>query len=46
MAADGLYGIRQCVVGGFIVLALALMTGKLSREQEQRVVGSMFGLWY
>ncbi|CAH5826817.1 Anaerobic dimethyl sulfoxide reductase chain C [Klebsiella pneumoniae] len=28
----------QCVVGGFIVLALALMTGKLSREQEQRVV--------
>ncbi|MBD7375866.1 dimethyl sulfoxide reductase anchor subunit [Klebsiella pneumoniae] len=35
----------QCVVGGFIVLALALMTGKLSREQEQRVVGSMFGLW-
>ena len=35
----------QCVVGGFIVLALALMTGKLSREQEQRVVGSMFGVW-
>ena len=35
----------QCVVGGFIVLALALMTGKLSREQELRVVGSMFGLW-
>ncbi|WP_446912075.1 dimethyl sulfoxide reductase anchor subunit family protein [Klebsiella pneumoniae] len=35
----------QCVVGGFIVLALALMTGKLSREQEQGVVGSMFGLW-
>ncbi|WP_130944861.1 dimethyl sulfoxide reductase anchor subunit family protein [Klebsiella quasipneumoniae] len=35
----------QCVVGGFIVLALALMTGKLPREQEQRVVGSMFGLW-
>ncbi|HGK3784820.1 TPA: dimethyl sulfoxide reductase anchor subunit family protein [Klebsiella pneumoniae] len=35
----------QCVVGGFIVLALALMTGKLSREQEQRVVGSMLGLW-
>lgn len=35
----------QCVAGGFIVLALALMTGKLSREQEQRVVGSMFGLW-
>ncbi|HEN3722657.1 TPA: dimethyl sulfoxide reductase anchor subunit family protein [Klebsiella pneumoniae] len=35
----------QCVEGGFIVLALALMTGKLSREQELRVVGSMFGLW-
>ncbi|MDG0509384.1 dimethyl sulfoxide reductase anchor subunit [Klebsiella quasipneumoniae] len=35
----------QCVAGGFIVLALVLMTGKLSREQEQRVVGSMFGLW-
>ncbi|HDH1791179.1 TPA: dimethyl sulfoxide reductase anchor subunit [Klebsiella quasipneumoniae subsp. similipneumoniae] len=35
----------QCVAGGFIVLALTLMTGKLPREQEQRVVGSMFGLW-
>ena len=35
----------QCVAGGFIVMALALMTGNLSREQEQRVVGSMFGLW-
>jgi anaerobic dimethyl sulfoxide reductase subunit C (anchor subunit) len=35
----------QCVAGGFIVLALALMKGKLSREQQQRVVGSMFGLW-
>lgn len=32
----------QCVAGGFIVLALTLMTGKLPREQEQRVVGSMF----
>ena len=27
----------QCV-GGFIVLALALMKGDLSREQQQRVV--------
>ncbi|WP_373555182.1 dimethyl sulfoxide reductase anchor subunit family protein [Klebsiella variicola subsp. variicola] len=35
----------QCVAGGFIVMALALMTGNLSREQEQRVVGTMFGLW-
>ena len=35
----------QCVVGGFIVLALALMKGDLSREQQQRVVVSMFGLW-
>jgi anaerobic dimethyl sulfoxide reductase subunit C (anchor subunit) len=35
----------QCVVGGFIVLALALMKGDLSREQQQRVVWSMFGLW-
>ena len=30
----------QCVVGGFIVLALALMKGDLSREQQQRVVWS------
>ena len=35
----------QCVVGGFIVLAMALMKGDLSREQQQRVVWSMFGLW-
>ncbi len=35
----------QCVVGGFIVLALALMKGDLTREQQQRVVWSMFGLW-
>ncbi len=35
----------QCVVGGFIVLALALMKGDLSQEQQQRVVRSMFGLW-
>lgn len=35
----------QCVVGGFTVLALALMKGDLSREQQQRVVWSMFGLW-
>ncbi|WP_142501577.1 dimethyl sulfoxide reductase anchor subunit family protein [Klebsiella sp. 2680] len=35
----------QCVVGGFIVLALALIKGDLSGEQQQRVVGSMFGLW-
>lgn len=35
----------QCVVGGFIVLALALIKGDLTREQQQRVVRSMFGLW-
>ena len=35
----------QCVVGGFIVLALALMKGGLSREQQRLVVLSMFGLW-
>ncbi|MFL7843748.1 dimethyl sulfoxide reductase anchor subunit family protein [Raoultella ornithinolytica] len=35
----------QCVAGGFIVLALALMKGGLSNEQQQRVVLSMFGLW-
>ncbi len=35
----------QCVAGGFIVLALALMKGELSREQQQRVIMSMFGLW-
>ncbi|HAT1578373.1 TPA: dimethyl sulfoxide reductase anchor subunit [Raoultella ornithinolytica] len=35
----------QCVAGGFIVLALALMKGGLSNEQQHRVVLSMFGLW-
>jgi anaerobic dimethyl sulfoxide reductase subunit C len=35
----------QCVAGGFIVLALALMKGNLNREQEKRVILSMFGLW-
>ena len=35
----------QCVAGGFIVLALALMKGQLPREQQQRVVLSMFALW-
>lgn len=35
----------QCVAGGFIVMALALMKGGLSNEQQQRVVLSMFGLW-
>ena len=35
----------QCVAGGFIVLALALMKGELSREQQRRVIMSMFGLW-
>ena len=34
----------QCVAGGFIVLVLALMKGQLSREQQQRVVLSMFAV--
>lgn len=35
----------QCVVGGFIVLGLALIVGGLSREQQKRVHRSMFILW-
>ena len=35
----------QCVAGGFIVLALALLKGRLNAEQQQRLVLSMFGLW-
>ncbi|HDM8439003.1 dimethyl sulfoxide reductase anchor subunit family protein [Yersinia enterocolitica] len=35
----------QCVVGGFIVLGLALIFGGLSRGQQQRVHRSMFALW-
>ena len=35
----------QCVAGGFIVLALALMKGQLPREKQQRIVLSMFALW-
>ncbi|WP_432322218.1 dimethyl sulfoxide reductase anchor subunit family protein [Yersinia enterocolitica] len=35
----------QCVVGGFIVLGLALIFGCLSRGQQQRVHRSMFALW-
>ncbi|AHK20021.1 dimethyl sulfoxide reductase [Yersinia similis] len=35
----------QCVVGGFIVLGLALIFGGLSRGQQQRVHRSMFVLW-
>ncbi|WKB00489.1 dimethyl sulfoxide reductase anchor subunit family protein [Enterobacter hormaechei] len=35
----------QCVAGGFIVLALALLKGNLNTEQQQRLVLSMFGLW-
>ncbi|MGT3206682.1 dimethyl sulfoxide reductase anchor subunit family protein [Yersinia enterocolitica] len=34
-----------CVVGGFIVLGLALIFGGLSRGQQQRVHRSMFALW-
>ncbi|WP_297198966.1 dimethyl sulfoxide reductase anchor subunit family protein [uncultured Pluralibacter sp.] len=35
----------QCVAGGFIVLALAMLTGNLSRQQEKSVVTGMFFLW-
>lgn len=35
----------QCVVGGFIVLGLALIFGGLNRGQQQRVHRSMFVLW-
>ncbi|HBX06243.1 MAG TPA: dimethyl sulfoxide reductase [Leclercia adecarboxylata] len=35
----------QCVAGGFIVLAVALLNGNLNRDQQQRLVMSMFGLW-
>lgn len=35
----------QCVAGGFIVLALALMKGGLRAEAQQRIITSMFGLW-
>ncbi len=35
----------QCVAGGFIVLVVALLNGNLNREQQHRLVMSMFGLW-
>ncbi|EGE0852368.1 TPA: dimethyl sulfoxide reductase anchor subunit [Shigella flexneri] len=35
----------QCVAGGFIVLALALLKGDLRAEAQQRVIVCMFGLW-
>lgn len=35
----------QYVVGGFIVLALALMKGDLRPDAQQRVVACMLGLW-
>ena len=35
----------QCVAGGFIVLALALMKGGLRSDAQQRIITSMFGLW-
>lgn len=45
MAADDFHGLRSMRRRGFIVLALALMKGELSREQQRRVIMSMFGLW-
>ncbi|MDN0123008.1 dimethyl sulfoxide reductase anchor subunit family protein [Yersinia aleksiciae] len=35
----------QCVVGGFMVLGLALLFGGLSRGQQQRLHRSMLVLW-
>ena len=35
----------QCVVGGFIVLALALLNGTMRAEKQQRLIAAMFGLW-
>ncbi|EPO0479921.1 dimethyl sulfoxide reductase anchor subunit family protein [Shigella flexneri] len=35
----------QCVAGGFIVLAFALLKGDLRAEAQQRVIACMFGLW-
>ncbi len=35
----------QCVAGGFIILALALLKGDLRAEAQQRVIACMFGLW-
>jgi anaerobic dimethyl sulfoxide reductase subunit C (anchor subunit) len=35
----------QCVAGGFIVLAVALLKSDLRADQQQRLVMSMFGLW-
>ena len=35
----------QCVVGGFIVLALALLNGRMRADKQQRLIATMFGLW-
>ncbi len=35
----------QCVVGGFIVLAVALLKGGTRPETQQRIARVMFGLW-
>lgn len=35
----------QCVVGGFIVLAIALLKGDSRPETQQRIIRVMFGLW-
>lgn len=35
----------QCVVGGFIVLAFALLRGGLTLEAQRRVIAGMLGLW-
>ncbi len=35
----------QCVVGSFIVLAIALLNSNLRAEKRQRLIATMFGLW-
>ena len=35
----------QCVVGGFIGPAFALLKGELRADTQQRVISCMFGLW-
>ncbi len=35
----------QCVAGGFIVLAFALLKGGLTSEAQQRIMTVMLGLW-
>lgn len=42
MAVNDFTVLGQCVVGGFIVLALALLSGRLDNDRTRRVHLSMF----